>query len=54
MMPNEQVPALIEEECAEVIEITRSWNHRTKIELEGAYFWGCCDSVGGLKKAGIL
>ena len=50
----ENVSALTEEECEAVIEIARLRNHRVEIELEAAYFRGCYDSVGYLKKAGIL
>ena len=49
-----EMSALTEEECAAVVEIARLRNHRTEIELEAAYFRGCYDSVGYLKKAGIL
>ena len=54
LFDREDVSALTEEECAAVIEIARLRNHRTEIELEAAYFRGCYDSVGYLKKAGIL
>ena len=54
LFDREDVSALTEEECAAVIEITRLRNHRMEIELEAAYFRGCYDSVGYLKKAGIL
>jgi len=50
----EDVSALTENECAAVIEIASLRNQRTEIELESAYFRGCYDSVGYLKKAGIL
>lgn len=50
----EEVSALTEEECAAVIEIASLRNQRTEIELEAAYFRGCYDSVGYLRKAGIL
>ena len=46
--------ALTEAECAAVIEIASLRNQRTEIELEAAYFRGCYDSVGYLRKAGIL
>ena len=50
----EEVSALTEEECAAVIEIASLRNQRTEIELEASYFRGCYDSVGYLRKAGIL
>lgn len=50
----EDVSALTEEECAAVIEIASLRNQRTEIEMEAAYFRGCYDSVGYLRKAGIL
>ena len=50
----EEVSALTEEECAAVIEIASLRNQRTEIELEASYFRGCSDSVGYLRKAGIL
>lgn len=50
----EDVSALTEDECKAVIEIARLRNHRTEIELESVYFRGCYDSVGYLRKAGIL
>lgn len=50
----EEVSALTEEECAAVIEIASLRNQRTEIELEAVYFRGCYDSVGYLRKAGIL
>ncbi len=50
----EDVSALTEDECAAVIEIASLRNQRTEIEMEAAYFRGCYDSVGYLRKAGIL
>jgi len=50
----ENVSALTEQECEAVIEIARLWNQRMEMELEAVYFRGCYDSVGYLKKAGIL
>ena len=50
----ENVSALTEEECAAVIEIASLRNQRTEMELDAVYFRGCYDSVGYLKKAGIL
>lgn len=50
----EDVSALTEQECQAVIEIVSLRNQRTEMELEAVYFRGCYDSVGYLKKAGIL
>ena len=50
----EDVSALTEQECQAVIEITSLRNQRMEMELEAVYFRGCYDSVGYLKKAGIL
>jgi len=50
----EAASALTEQECRVVIEIASLRNQRIEIELEAVYFRGCYDSVGYLKKAGIL
>ena len=50
----EQVSALTEQECAAVSEIASLRNQRTEMELDAVYFRGCYDSVGYLKKAGLL
>ena len=50
----EDVSALTEQECEAVIEIASLRNQRMEMELEAVYFRGCYDSVGYLKKAGIL
>ncbi len=50
----EDVSALTEQECKAVIEIASLRNQRMEMELEAVYFRGCYDSVGYLKKAGIL
>ena len=50
----EQVSALTEQECAAVIEIASLRNQRTEMEMDAVYFRGCYDSVGYLKKAGII
>jgi len=50
----EDVSALTEQECEAVIEIVSLRNQRMEMELEAVYFRGCYDSVGYLKKAGIL
>ncbi len=54
LFDREDVSALTEQECAAVIEIVRLRNQRMEMELEAVYFRGCYDSVGYLKKAGIL
>ena len=54
LFDREAVSALTEAECAAVIEIASLRNQRTEIEMEAAYFRGCYDSVGYLRKAGIL
>ncbi len=50
----EDVSTLTEQECRAVIEIASLRNQRIEMELEAVYFRGCYDSVGYLKKAGIL
>ena len=50
----EQVSELTAEECEAVIEIASLRNQRTEMEMDAIYFRGCYDSVGYLKKAGIL
>ena len=50
----EQVSALTEQECEAVIEIASLRNQRTEIEIDAVYFRGCYDSVGYMKKAGLL
>ena len=45
---------LTEEECAALIEVMELRNKLTDIEMQSIYFRGCYDSVGYLKKAGIL
>ena len=50
----EQLSALTEQECAAVIEIASLRNQRTEMEMDAVYFRGCYDSVGYLKKAGII
>ncbi len=54
LFDREDVSALTEQECEAVIEIVRLRNQRMEMELEAVYFRGCYDSVGYLKKAGIL
>ncbi len=45
---------LTEEECAALIEVMELRNKLTDMEMQSVYFRGCYDSVGYLKKAGIL
>ena len=45
---------LTEEECAALIKVMELRNKLTDIEMQSIYFRGCYDSVGYLKKAGIL
>ena len=48
----EQAAELTKEECAALIKIMELTNQL--MELQSIYFRGCYDSVGYLKKAGIL
>ena len=45
---------LTEQECKALIEILELRNKLSVVEMETVYFRGCYDSVGYLKKAGIL
>ncbi len=45
---------LSEEECAALIKVMELRNKLTDMEMQSVYFRGCYDSVGYLKKAGIL
>lgn len=45
---------LTEQECKALIEIMELRGRLHDMELEAAYFRGCYDGVGYLKKAGIL
>ena len=51
---SEQAAELTKEECIAVIKVTELKNRLTDMELQSVYFRGCYDSVGYLKKAGIL
>lgn len=51
---SEQAAALTKEECAALIEVLELKNQLTDLEMQSVYFRGCYDSVGYLKKAGIL
>ena len=50
----EQVAELNEQECKALIEILSLNNKLYAMESEAIYFRGCYDSVGYIKKAGIL
>lgn len=50
----EQAAELTKEECSALIRIMELKNQLTDMELQSIYFRGCYDSVGYLKKAGIL
>lgn len=51
---SEQAAELSKEECAALIKIMELKNQLTDMDLQSVYFRGCYDSVGYLKKAGIL
>ena len=50
----EQAVELTEKECAAVIKVMELKNKLIDAEMQSVYFRGCYDSVGYLKKAGIL
>ena len=50
----EQAAALTEKECAALIQAMGLQNQLVEIEMQTLYLRGCYDSVGYLKKAGIL
>ena len=50
----EKSAELTEEECVALIEVLELKNKLTDLEMQSVYFRGCYDSVGYLKKAGIL
>lgn len=50
----EQATELTKEECTVLIKVMELKNQLTDLELQSVYFRGCYDSVGYLKKAGIL
>ena len=45
---------LTEEECMALIKVMELRNKLMDMEMQSVYFRGCYDSVGYLKKAGIL
>ena len=50
----ERAAALTEQECAALIKVMSLRSELGDLELQTAYFRGCYDGVGYLKKAGIL
>lgn len=54
MFDMERAAELTQEECAVVIKVTELKNRLVDMEMQSVYFRGCYDSVGYLKKAGIL
>lgn len=54
VVDTEQAAELTKEECSALIKIVELKNQLTDMELQSIYFRGCYDSVGYLKKAGIL
>lgn len=54
MFDTEKSAELTKEECATLIEVMELKNKLTDLEMQSVYFRGCYDSVGYLKKAGIL
>lgn len=54
LFDTEQVTELNEEECAAVVKVMELKNRLADMEIQSVYFRGCYDSVGYLKKAGIL
>lgn len=50
----EKAAELNEQECKALIKVVELKNKLTGMEMQSAYFRGCYDSVGYLKKAGIL
>lgn len=51
---SEQAADLTEEEYAALIKIMEFKNKFKDMEMQSVYFRGCYDSVGYLKKAGII
>jgi uncharacterized protein YfbU (UPF0304 family) len=54
VLDTENASDLSEQECKALIEILELRNKLHDMEQEAIYFRGCYDSVGYLKKAGIL
>lgn len=51
---SEMAAGLSGEECEALIQVIGLQNRLTDMEMQAVYFRGCYDSVGYLKKAGIL
>ena len=54
VLDREKPSNLTEQECKALIDIMEMKNKLHDMELDAIYFRGCYDSVGYLKKAGIL
>ena len=54
VLDTEKPSDLSEQECKALIEILELRNKLSDMQQEAIYFRGCYDSVGYLKKAGIL
>lgn len=50
----ETAAELTEEECRALIQVAELKAQLTDLEMQAVYFRGCYDSVGYLKKAGLL
>jgi len=50
----ETAEELTEEECAALIKVMELRDKLTDMKMQSVYFRSCYDSVGYLKKAGIL
>ena len=50
----EKADDLSKQDCEALIKILLLRNQLTDLEMQAVYLRGCCDSVGYLKKAGIL
>lgn len=50
----EKSAGLTEEECTALIKVLELKSKLTDLEMQSVYLRGCYDSVGYLKKAGIL
>ena len=53
-LDTEKPSDLSEQECKALIEVLELRNKLSDMQQEAIYFRGCYDSVGYLKKAGIL
>lgn len=50
----EKSAELTKQECVALVKVLELKNKLTDMEMQSVYFRGCYDSVGYLKKAGIL